>query len=195
MENLEPKKKQKLPSLSLIIIVILILIIIGMGIKGASHSASPADATTSTSEKVSIDKPQATQTLNKAYDFPLKDTAGKQLSTIKYQIVDTELRDQVLWKGQTATAVAGRTFLILNLKLTNSYNKAIQINASDYVRLRVNNSGDMLAPDLNNDPVTVQAISTKYTQLGFPIDDDFKSLTLQIGEISGKKDNVTLSLK
>ena len=68
------------------------------------------------------------------------------------------------------------------------------MNTRDYVRLTVNNGSEWLAPDIHNDPVEIQAISTKYTRIGFPISDTDKKLKLQIGEINGDKEIVDLKL-
>jgi len=84
---------------------------------------------------------------------------------------------------------------VLNLKITNNYNKAVQLSTRDYVRLIVDNSSDRLAADIHNDPVDVEPISTKYTRLGFPIVSDAKSLKLEVGEITGTKQTVQVNLK
>lgn len=110
-------------------------------------------------------------------------------------LTSAELQDEIVIKGQKANAVKGKEFLIINLKLTNNYSKTIQINTRDYIRLSVNKSDEKLAADIHNDPVEVQAISTKYTRLGFPIDETDKNLTLYVGEINGKKESITLNLK
>lgn len=145
--------------------------------------------------KVNIQKAKATQLLNKEFLFPLKDATGKEISKLKFFIQSAEKRDEIIVKGQKATSVQGRTFLILNLKITNDYNRSIQINARDYLRLIVNNSSEKLAPDIHNDPVEIQAISTKLTRLGFPINDTDKNLTLQVGEIEGNKELIKLEPK
>lgn len=145
--------------------------------------------------KITIQNAKASQELNKEFLFPLKDAKGKEISKLKYSIQKAELRDEIIVKGQKATAIKGRTFLILNLKITNDYEKSIQISARDYLRLTVNNSSEKLAPDIHNDPVEIQAISTKFTRLGFPINDTDKNLTLQVGEIDGKKELIKLNLK
>ena len=72
----------------------------------------------------------------------------------------------------------------------------IKINTKDFIRLSVNNNqNEWLAPDLHNDPVEVQAISTKNTRLGFPVNESDKNLVLQVGEIEGYKQQISLSLK
>lgn len=178
------------------IVVIAVVGLIGIfAVNNAMQSNASAPSVLSANKKVDIEKPVAQQTLNRSFSFPLRDAAGKEVSQLKYEIQNAELRDEIVVKGQRATAVQGRTFLILNLKITNNYDKSIQLNSKDYVRLIVGSSPEQLAADIHNDPVDVQAISTKYTRLGFPINDDEKSLTIQVGEITGKKELIKLDLK
>jgi len=199
--NFTPNRRQKF-DLSIIKkniyipVAIIIFIVIALGLLSLRKNGSTSNVTgrSAAAEQVSVQKARASQTLNKTFKFPLKDDAGKEVSTVTYTIQNIELRDQIIVKGETATAVKGRTFAILNLKLTNNYTKSIQINARDYVRLILNGSTEKLAADIHNDPVEVQAISTKYTRIGFPIDSDQRKFILQIGEISGAKQDVKISL-
>ncbi|OFW63868.1 MAG: hypothetical protein A2Z35_03420 [Actinobacteria bacterium RBG_19FT_COMBO_36_27] len=137
--------------------------------------------------------PLATQDINKEFSFPLKNTKGEEVTTFKYIVEKAELRDEIIVKGQKATAVKGRVFLIINLKINNDYIQTIVINTKDFIRLSVNgNENELLAPDIHNDPVEAQAISTKYTRLGFPINDSDESLVLWVGEINGDKQKIDL---
>ncbi len=138
---------------------------------------------------------KASQDLNREFTFPLKNSEGEEVSRIHYGIEKAELRDEIIVKGQKATAIKGRTFLILTLKIKNDYDQPIEIDTRDYVRLSIDNDGEWLAPTIHNDPVEVQAISTMHTRLGFPIDDESKNLVLQIGEISGEKERVSIEFK
>lgn len=194
--HLSRKVKRLIKKPLFILIIGLVIIIPAVFYFWPKQSSTPAlPITTINDNRVAIDKPKATQTLNKTYTFPLRDQSGKEVSKITFELQEAEIRDEIVIKGERATAVKGRTFFILNLKITNNYEKAVQINARDYVRLIVDNADEKLAPDIHNDPVEVQAISTKYTRLGFPIDDTFKSLKLQVGEIEGKKDTINVNLK
>lgn len=135
-----------------------------------------------------------TKDLNHEFSFPLRAGDGEEVGEIKYAIETAELRDEIVIKGQKAQAVAGRVFVILNLKITNSHNQGIEINTRDYVRLSVgDNRDEWLAPSMHNDPVEVQAISTKYTRLGFAINDDDEDILLAVGEIDGDKEELELN--
>lgn len=140
-------------------------------------------------------KPIATQSLNKKFEFPLKDDKGVEVSKISYFLGSANLQDAFIYQGKIAKAVKGRTFLIFDLKITNPYTKTIEINAKDYIRVKVNNSSEQLAPEIHNDPVQIQAKSTKYTRIGLPINDSDKNLVLLIGELQGKKETIKLDLK
>lgn len=145
--------------------------------------------------RLTAPKALATQTLNKTYEFPLKDDSGNTVSHIAYTIQTANIQDSFIYQGKVAQAVKGRTFLIFNLKVDNPYTKTIQINARDYIRVRVNGTKEQLAPEIHNDPVEIDAKSTKYTRVGLPINDTDKDLEVLVGEITGTKKTLHLSLE
>ncbi len=177
--------------LSAAIIILLILIITILLFRSGTGSAGA----TSGNQQVQLEQPLAAETLNKTYQFALKDSAGHQVSTISYTLINVQKTNQIIVTGVKATSIQGRSFLVVNIKITNNYEKDVQINAKDYIRLMVNNSNEKMAADINNDPVEIQAISTKYTRLGFPINTTDKNLILQVGEIKGNKSIIKLNLK
>lgn len=180
----------KFPKKLSVIILMLLLVVISFSVgKMTQNTAGAID------QKTEAPKAKATQVLNKGFMFDLKDDKGKTVSKSNYMVESAELQDSILVKGQIARAVRGKTFLIFNLKITNNYNKAIVVNTRDFMRLIINNSKEFLAPDIHNDPVQIQGVSTKYTRLGFPISEDYKSLKLQIGQIEGKKETINLNFK
>lgn len=187
-------KKIKLPRKKafksiLFMVVAVIVVILGARLVKGIKRGNISD------KRQQVQGAKATQDINREFSFPLRDNEGEEVSQIKYFIEKAELRDEIIVKGQKATAVKGRTFLIVTLKLTNNFEQAIEIDTKDYMRLSVNgNEGEWLAPDIHNDPVGVQAISTKYTRLGFPINDTDKNLVLRIGEIDGEKQKINLEL-
>lgn len=137
----------------------------------------------------------AVEPLNKEFKFPLKNEKGETQGEIKYLIENVEIRDEIVVKGKRASAVAGRTFLILNLKITNETNQTVSMNTKDYVRLFVNgNESEPLSPSIHNDPVVVDAISVKPTRIGFAINEGDKNLKIKVGEIKGEKQTIELTI-
>ncbi|MBI4036247.1 hypothetical protein HY383_04835 [Candidatus Daviesbacteria bacterium] len=184
------KKRVLLALLAVGIITATVIILIRSN--SAESSTQVSSVSANNTSGVQIQPAKAKVVVNKEFSFPIKDDRGKEVGNIKYLIENAEKRDEILIKGQKATAIAGRTFLILNLKIENKSTHKIQVNTRDYVRLSVNNGKEWLAPDIHNDPVEAQAIATKYTRIGFPISDTDNKLTLQAGEINGNKTTVDL---
>jgi|Napbiome12C3dose_1001474.scaffolds.fasta_scaffold00012_80 hypothetical protein len=185
-------KKREVFLIITILVLIAALVVTLMSVNSINASAN--NTLSGSASKAQIQAPTAKIPLNKEFSFPIKNDKNQEVGKIKYLINGAEERDEIIIKGQKATAVAGRTFLILNLKIDNNSKNGIQMNTRDYVRLTVNNGSEWLAPDIHNDPVEIQAISTKYTRIGFPISDTDKKLKLQIGEINGDKEIVDLKL-
>lgn len=127
------------------------------------------------------------QLINKIFLFPVKNDAGDELTKIQYDVLSAETQPSIMINGQKGLPIKGKVFLIITIKLTNIFDKNIQINSRDYVRLQVNNKPDLLAADLHNDPVEVDAISTKLTRVGFVVSTTDKHIQLLVGEIDGKK--------
>lgn len=136
-----------------------------------------------------------TQDVNREFSFPIKESEDVEVSRIKIVAEKIETLDEIVVKGQKAKAVSGRMFFIVYLKIVNDFNKSVEINTRDYFRLAIEGrDSELLAPDIHNDPVEVQAISTKYTRIGFPVNTSDKSFTLQVGEINGDKEKIEIKL-
>lgn len=185
----------KISKKTLVIGCAVFLVVVGLATLFKYSLDNSANSNVLGDQKVQIADAKASQNINKEYAFPIKNDKGDEISRIKYSIQNVEKRDQIVAKGQKADAVVGRTFLIVNLKIVNDYNQAVQINTRDYIRLTVsNNDSEKLAPDIHNDPVEVQAISTKFTRVGFFVNDSDKNLKLFIGEIKGDKSVINLNI-
>ena len=174
-----------------IVLVAVIALVIGAVVfftRGKQSSNAANTSFTSTSNDI-----EAAVAIGREFDFPIKDEKGDEITRFKYTIESVEIRKDIIVKGQKATSVDGRKFLILNVKLSNTLDKMVQINTRDYVRLiRNGNPNEQLAPDVHNDPVEVQAISTKLTRIAFPINSTDTDLQIQVGEIKGEKQLVPI---
>lgn len=194
-------KKSPMFPFGIIIVIVFVIAIFGISsvIRKSTTNVTRTSAATTTQQsqqQVNAPTPVATETLNKDFSFPLKDATGKVVSNIDYEIQSAEFDNQVIIKGEEATAIQGKTFLVLNLKITNNYDKAVQLNTRDYVRLTVNSdSSEKLAASIHNDPVDVEPISTTFTRIGFPVDTDVKSLSLEVGQIDGTKQTIPLAIQ
>lgn len=187
-ETVRQKKNRKfiIPLALLVIVIGGIAVYVGRTL----HSASSMQST----DKITIKGPIAQQDINREFSFPIMGSDGKEVTKLKYTIEKAELRDEIIVKGTRATTVEGRVFLIVTLRITNDFDKAINVNSRDYLRLSVNgNETELLAADVHNDPVNVQAISAKSTRVGFPINTSDTNLVLKVGEIKGDKESITLS--
>lgn len=189
------KKKRILKIALPILLVILVVAGIATAIKNLPDAKGQSVAGTNT---VKVSDATATQVVDKHMSFPLKDEKGALVGNFDYVIQSAELRKQIIVQGRSASAIDGRVFLTLNLKITNNLKKTIQLNTRDYLRLVVaSNPNEQLAPDIHNDPVEVQAISTKYTRVGIAIneEDARKPILIKAGEINGDKQTIPLNFK
>lgn len=144
--------------------------------------------------KTFVDKPSSTKIINRDFLFPIKDDKGNEIAKFTYTIQSIQLQNEIILKGEKADAIAGKTFLITNLKINNPTNQTMQLNSRDFIRLSVDDSPERLAPEIHNDPVEIQPISTKYTRLAMPVNDTIKKVTLYIGEINGAKTPLTVTI-
>lgn len=171
-----------------VVIVVFAVVLIVRNVLASSNGSS-----NQTGDRVQLKDATFSQELNKDFSIELTDENGDETEPVSMKLVNTELRDEIIVQGQKATSVAGRSFLVVNLKIVNPLEQGVEINTKDYLRLVEGDSSEWLAPDIHNDPVLIQAISSKPTRLGFPVNSNTRKFRLQIGEISGEKEIVEIN--
>lgn len=182
-------KNKKLIGFLAVAVLVLIIFIFGQTVFRNQNTSQSLN-------QVKVESAKEKAIINKEFEFPLKNSKGDEVSKIKYTVESVELRKEILLKGKKASAVSGRIFFIVNVKIANSFDKSIEINSKDYLRLVVGSrENELLAADIHNDPVKVQAISTKYTRLGFPVNDTDKEFKIRVGEINGDKVDIEVKFK
>ncbi len=134
-----------------------------------------------------------TTSVGREFSFKVYDKNKKLADPVKYTITTAQLTKQIIIQGQKATAVSGRNFLIINLKLVNDYNDSLFLNTRNYIRVQPEGTQDKLAPEIHNDTVEVQPLSTKLTRVGLPVDEGVKNFTLYVGELEGEKTEIPIS--
>lgn len=134
-----------------------------------------------------------TVNLDREFSFNVYDQTKELSDPVRYVISSAQLTKQIIIKGQKANAVKGRTFLIINLKLVNDFDKSLFLNTRNYVRVQPSGTDDRLAPEIHNDTVEVQPLSTKLTRIGLPVDESVREFTIYAGELEGEKEAFTFS--
>lgn len=177
----------------ILIFLTVVIVAVGLGFLLNVSLKNNKVSSSSTVGSNQLKDAQSTQNINHELLIPIKNSKDEKVTEVKYIVLNAEKRDEIVVKGRRATTVNGRDFLIINLKLVNSFNKQIEINTKDFVRLTFNDSTESYAPSIHNDPLTLQAISTQNGRVGFYISESDKNLKLHIGEINGDKKTVDLN--
>lgn len=187
MKSLTPIVRNNKRPLFLIAVILVILVAIFVGRNLTTSTTVLGD------NKVQLKDAKSQKEINHELQVPIKNSKGEEVTKIKYQIQNAEIRDEILVKGKRATAVSGRVFLILNIKLINDYNRAIEVNTKDFIRLSVGDSKELFAASIHNDPLTLQPLSVQNSRIGFAINESEKNIKLSIGEIAGEKTTLDLN--
>jgi len=184
------RSRKGLISIVIAIVVILGIIVLVNTTVGKSNAQSSNTAVKKNQEV----QPIADQIINRVFQFSVKDKTGKVITNFDYKIIDAQLINEVIINGQKYNPIAGKVFLVINLEITNNFTQTITIQPRDYVPILMNHSSEKLAPDIYNDPVDVQAISTKPSKLALAINTTDKNILMQVGEITGTKTIIPLTL-
>src|SRR6185437_3223325 len=86
------------PYIPLAIVAVLVLLVGVFLITNTvkQHQTTNTLGASATNHQVGVAKPLAQETLNKNFDFPLKDATGKQVSKFQYEIQSAELDNQII---------------------------------------------------------------------------------------------------
>jgi hypothetical protein len=174
------------------------IIIILLFIFGRRPAALLINKTISSKNNQSVNGQQVVNSqkiqINKKFTFSGIDDTGKKKNQLEMTITDVEKTDQVIVQEKTYTSKNEKTFLIVNLELKNDTSGRLNIFPGDLIRLVVNdNNQKLFAPDLHNNYVLVAPISTKIDRVGFVIDKSAQDLKLQVGEVEGEKEVISLN--
>lgn len=120
--------------------------------------------------------------IDEEFSFPVPNTQSELARGIDYRLVDYEISDEIVVAGETATAVPGRAFLVVNIEVTNNTGFDIDVDSSDYVRLVLDgDDGAPVAADVHNDPLSIPPRATRKARLGFAIDEEESGFILSVG--------------
>lgn len=138
--------------------------------------------------------PQNQITINRKIEIPIRSSTGTvtgEKLAINLSTIDKSNR--ILIQGKPATARAGKTFIILNLEIDNSTKNQLTVRPVDFIRLQ-DSEGRSFASDVHNESVKAEPVSIKRTRVGFVVDENQKDFKFLIGEITGEKQTVEVSI-
>lgn len=138
--------------------------------------------------------PQNQITINRKIEIPIRSSTGTvtgEKLAINLSTIDKSNR--ILIQGKPATARAGKTFIILNLEIDNSTKNQLTVRPVDFIRLQ-DSEGRSFASDVHNESVKAEPVSIKRTRVGFVVDENQKNFKFLIGEITGEKQTVEVSI-
>mgnify|MGYP001570670970 FL=1 len=167
--------------------IAVILLAVGTGLRFVYAQVMSAKGTQSSTIPDAVTVP-----IEREFSFLVYDKDKKLSEAVRYSITSAQLTKQIIIKGQKATAIKGRTFLIVNLKLINDFDKSLFLNTRNYIRVQPKGTSDKLAPEIHNDTVEAQPLSTKLTRIGLPVDENIKEFTLLVGELDGYKEEIPI---
>ena len=115
-------------------------------------------------------------------------------ANLKVNLVNAEIANSLLIQGKRAKTREGKTFLIINMEVENTYAVPLYSFPVDLLRL-VREDDKRIAPSVHQGTVEVRPISTKKSNVGFVVDPNDKDFKLEVGEVSGEKEILELSFK
>ena len=136
----------------------------------------------------------ASKQVSKEYEFNGRNAQGYLVDQkIKLRFDTVQKQEEVLIKGNRATARNEKVFLIFDVSLQNEGANVVYLNPLDLVRL-VEGDGSKLAPQVHQGNIEIRPQSTKKSNLGFIVDQNRKDFTIQIGELDGEKTTFKVQL-
>ena len=139
-------------------------------------------------------KPQAKINKELSVQARTRDKIRVSDANLKVNLVNAEMANGLLVQGKRAKTREGKTFLIINMEVENTYAVPLYSFPVDIVRL-VREDGKRIAPSVHQGTVEVRPISTKKSNVGFVVDPNDKDFKLEVGEVSGEKEILEISFK
>lgn len=137
--------------------------------------------------------PQSSVFLNKKIEIPIRSSSGAATGEkLVVNLTTIDRAKKILIQGKPATARDGKMFIILNLEIDNVTRNQLTVRPVDFIRFV--NEGKSFAPDVHNDAVKVEPVSIKRTRVGFVTDESQKDYKFLIGEISGDKQTIEVTI-
>lgn len=197
------KKNSMSPTVTIIAVIIAVLAIGGgvLALRSNSNSSSNSQVQGAQTQQANVILEKAE--VNKIFEIKALNTQGKEAKDkMSMNIKSIEKTNEILVKGNPATAKGESRFLVLNVELSNNTKERLIVAPLDLLRLVIDDqkrAAEIYTEELTQikGSVVVEPDSTKLTRIGFVLSEDIvaKKKSLQIGEVnSEEKELIELSL-
>lgn len=132
--------------------------------------------------------------LKQSFIANAKTQDGKSTNgNLKIDVTGSYKAEDILIQGSRVIARNGKTFLVVNMEISNPYNQALYTHPVDSFRL-IDGSGKKFAPTAHQGNVEIRPQSTKTSNVGFIVPKDQKKFKVEVGELNSEKVILEFSL-
>ncbi|MBM4402277.1 MAG: hypothetical protein FJ044_03470 [Candidatus Cloacimonetes bacterium] len=133
---------------------------------------------------------EVTVQIGQTYEFIARDENGNPANSIlPLTFISATKKDSVNIQGQKATAKNGKVFLVLDFEVKNDSSQTYYLLPVDLIRL-LQGEETKIAPSVHQGRLEVRPISSKFSNLGFVIEQKQKGFQFEVGEIDGEKNEL-----
>lgn len=150
-------------------------------------------AINSNTDKVLTSEDRPTVKINRAYEIVAR-TKEKKRTTGRFTLTVTnaQFADSILVQGKKARPVQGKTFLVLNMEIENTYKVQLYSFPVDLFRF-VREDGQKFAPSVHQGTVLIRPQATKKNNVAFVVLPTDKKFKIEVGDINEPKETLEIS--
>lgn len=138
--------------------------------------------------------PSAVVPLKQSFSVVAKTQDGKLTNgKLNISVTDATQAASMLVQGQNVIVKNNKTFLIVNMEITNSYKVPLYTYPVDEFRL-VGSDGNKYAPTTHQGNVEIRPESTKTSNVGFVVPLTQKRFKVEVGDINSPKTVLEFSI-
>ena len=134
-----------------------------------------------------------TVTIGKSYEVIAR-TEDKQRTTGRFEmtITSAQFADSILVQGKRARPVKGKTFLVVNMEITNPHKVGLYAFPVDLFRF-VRDDGQKFAASVHQGIVLIRAEATKKSNVAFVVFPTENKFKIEVGDVNTKKETLEIT--
>ena len=136
-----------------------------------------------------------TVSINQTYTVTARTKERKATDgTLTLKVTSAQIGNSILVQGKTARPIKGKSFLIINMEIENTYKVALYTFPVDLFRF-VRGDGQKFAPSTHQGTVAIRPQSTKKSNVAFVVEPTDKKFTIEVGEIGKEKQTLEITFR